>query len=523
MNIFSSCFQALPRNVGDINRHMRSLASPSCSKLGCSLMTVPLMLYFFLSSFFFLFFSVCSDWLAKLQKKFALGPWWWVNKSFLGPFKFPLQGHMGVSKNNGTPQIIHFNRGFPLFSPSILGFFPLFLGWHPYRSIQHHHPLGSRKLKLSFGLPGQKPAWQWKLKDGSRVTFFPKASLMLGFSLMCQKGVGAIRGCGRCWCEDVAVWGCCGDAAVWGCCGDAAVWGWLLRDTLLRTLLCEDVAARYAAADASVWGCCCAIRCCARCCVRMLLHDALLRTLLCEDVAARYAAADAAVWVYVAARYAADAAVWGCCCAIRCGRCCVRMLLRNTLLRTLLCEDVAARYTAADAAVWGCCCAIRCCGRCCVRMLLRDTLLRTLLGSLLVWGCCCAITCCGRCCVRMLLHDTRMRALLCGCCCAIRCCGRCCVRMLLRDTPLRTLLCEDVAARYAAVWGWCCAILCCGRCCARMLLRDTLLRTLLCEDFAARYAAVWECCCTIRCCGRCCVRMWGWCCGRCCVRMLLRA
>ena len=43
--------------------------------------------------------------------------------------------------------------------------------------------------------------------------------------------------------------------------------------------------------------------------MRMLLRDTLLRTLLCEDVAARYAAADAA------------------------------------------CEDVAARYAAADAAV----------------------------------------------------------------------------------------------------------------------------------------------------------------------------
>ena len=39
--------------------------------------------------------------------------------------------------------------------------------------------------------------------------------------------------------------------------------------------------------------------------------------------------------------------------------------MRDTLLRMLLCEDVAAQYAAADAAV--------------VRMLLRDTLLRTLL------------------------------------------------------------------------------------------------------------------------------------------------
>ena len=43
--------------------------------------------------------------------------------------------------------------------------------------------------------------------------------------------------------------------------------------------------------------------------MRMVLRDTLLRTLLCEDVAARYAAADAAI-EDVAARYAAaDAAV----------------------------------------------------------------------------------------------------------------------------------------------------------------------------------------------------------------------
>ena len=52
----------------------------------------------------------------------------------------------------------------------------------------------------------------------------------------------------------------------------------------------------------------------------------------------------------------------------------MRMLLRDTLLRSLVGEDAVARYGAADAAV----CAIPCCGCCCVRMLLRDTLLRTL-------------------------------------------------------------------------------------------------------------------------------------------------
>ena len=53
--------------------------------------------------------------------------------------------------------------------------------------------------------------------------------------------------------------------------------------------------------------------------VRVLLRDTLLRTLLREDVAAPDAG--------------------------------VRMLLRDTELRTPLCEDVAARYAAADAAV----------------------------------------------------------------------------------------------------------------------------------------------------------------------------
>ena len=49
-----------------------------------------------------------------------------------------------------------------------------------------------------------------------------------------------------------------------------------------------------------------------------------------------------------------------------CGRCwCEDVGARYSELRMLLCEDVAAQYAAADAAV--------------VRMLLRDTLLRTLL------------------------------------------------------------------------------------------------------------------------------------------------
>ena len=96
--------------------------------------------------------------------------------------------------------------------------------------------------------------------------------------------------------------------------------------------------------------------------MRMLLRDTLLRTLLCQDVAVRYPAADPA-GEDVAARYVGSCCTIRCCgrCCVRdacCGRCCVRMLLRDTLLRTLRYENVAARYAAADAAVWGCCCGI---------------------------------------------------------------------------------------------------------------------------------------------------------------------
>ena len=41
------------------------------------------------------------------------------------------------TKNRGGkhPKSSHFNRGFPVFSPSILGVFPLFLVQHPFRSL----------------------------------------------------------------------------------------------------------------------------------------------------------------------------------------------------------------------------------------------------------------------------------------------------------------------------------------------------------------------------------------------------
>ena len=307
----------------------------------------------------------------------------------------------------------------------------------------------------------------------------------------------------RCWCEDVTVHGAgVRMLPVWGCCCedvtvDAAgvrmlpVW----RCCRARCW-CEDAAVKMLPWTLLVWGCYRA-RCWVSECVRMLLRDTVLRTVR-------------------------TVLVWGCCCAIpccgRCGRC--------------WCEDVAARYRAEDGADGA--------G---VRMLLRDTVLRTV-RTVLVWGWCCAIPCCGRCgrcwCedvaeryraadgadgagVRMLLRDTVLRTvrtvLVWGCCCARPCCGRCgrcwCedvaaryraadgadgagVRMVLRYTVLRTVrtvhaagvrMCEDVAARYRAADG-------ADGAGVRMLLRDTVLRTV-------RTVLVWGCCCAIPCCGRC--------------------
>ena len=320
----------------------------------------------------------------------------------------------------------------------------------------------------------------------------------------------------RCWCEDVTVHGAgVRMLPVWGCCCedvtvDAAgvrmlpVW----RCCRARCW-CEDAAVKMLPWTLLVWGCYRA-RCWVSECVRMLLCDTVLRTVR-------------------------TVLVWGCCCAIpccgRCGRCwCedvaaryraadgadgagVRMVLRDTVLRTVrtvhaagvrMCEDVAARYRAADGADGA--------G---VRMLLRDTVLRTV-RTVLVWGCCCAIPCCGRC-GRCWCEDGAARYR------AADGADGAGVRMLLSDTVLRTV-------RTVLVWGCCCAIPCCGRCgrcwCedvaardraadgadgagVRMLLRDTVLRTV-------RTVLVWGWCCAIPCCGRCTLLVWG------CVRMLLR-
>ena len=160
----------------------------------------------------------------------------------------------------------------------------------------------------------------------------------------------------------------------------------------------------------------------------MLLRDILPRMLLGEDVAAQYPAADDAGVGLLCDTLLRTLLVWGCCCVIKGSRFWTPYFLRPN----------------------GCCCAMPCCGRCWVRMSLRNTLL----GTMLVWGCC-AIPCCGRCwCedgaaryraadgagVRMVLRDTVLRTVLVwGCCCAIPCCGRC--------------WCEDGAARYRAADG----------------------------------------------------------------------
>ena len=62
---------------------------------------------------------------------------WWIKTKQMNVSDQNLifQHYMDVSENWGfSPQIIHFNRGFPLFSPSILGVFPLFLETPIYNS-----------------------------------------------------------------------------------------------------------------------------------------------------------------------------------------------------------------------------------------------------------------------------------------------------------------------------------------------------------------------------------------------------
>ena len=68
----------------------------------------------------------------------------------------PLTRYMGVSKNRGFyPQIIHFNRGFPLFSPSILGVSPCF--WkHPSNLYKSNKTTANPVIRnLNFLLGGR--------------------------------------------------------------------------------------------------------------------------------------------------------------------------------------------------------------------------------------------------------------------------------------------------------------------------------------------------------------------------------
>ena len=56
---------------------------------------------------------------------------------------------LGVSKNRGTPKIIHFNRVFPLFSPSILGY--LYFWKQPFCTVERAIHVACDKLSLVFG------------------------------------------------------------------------------------------------------------------------------------------------------------------------------------------------------------------------------------------------------------------------------------------------------------------------------------------------------------------------------------
>ena len=68
-------------------------------------------------------------------------------------------------KNSGfSPQIIYFNRGFPLFSPSILGVFPLFLDFHPKKPSSYPPAYPLLKVPAPFqsiDISESKLPWVW--------------------------------------------------------------------------------------------------------------------------------------------------------------------------------------------------------------------------------------------------------------------------------------------------------------------------------------------------------------------------
>ena len=61
-----------------------------------------------------------------------------MNQQHCGTTVVTSRQYMGVSKNNGTPQIIHFNRVFH-YKPSILGYH--YFWKHPYMNIIYARPV----------------------------------------------------------------------------------------------------------------------------------------------------------------------------------------------------------------------------------------------------------------------------------------------------------------------------------------------------------------------------------------------
>ena len=88
-----------------------------------------------------------------------------------------MSSYMDVSKNNGTPKSSQFNRCFPLFSPSILGYISLFLGVPPI--YLHTRCVGRMGLLTFFRRSASVGILPWWLQHGPQLQpSLPRSRIM---------------------------------------------------------------------------------------------------------------------------------------------------------------------------------------------------------------------------------------------------------------------------------------------------------------------------------------------------------
>ena len=117
-------------NVWYIYQHLGSLGGPNVGKYTIHWVSGYNMLILFVPENTELFWTAFGS---ELHICFLLNLLWFVFTYLLGCFGYVLSINMGVSKNIGTPKIIHFNSVFHYFHYVL----PIFLGWHPYGKLQY--------------------------------------------------------------------------------------------------------------------------------------------------------------------------------------------------------------------------------------------------------------------------------------------------------------------------------------------------------------------------------------------------